>query len=91
MRRSQGAKLPEDTQAERDVARRYRRFFLALQLRDICNEKPIHSVARDFGMPRGAVQVLAQSAQGFAAGMIKFCEVMGWAYVKSFPPRKPTT
>ncbi|CAI4216561.1 unnamed protein product [Parascedosporium putredinis] len=78
LRISQGANLPESTQAEKDAARRYRRFYLALQLRDICNEVPIHSVARKYSMPRGTVQVLAQSAQGFAVGMIKFCEVMGW-------------
>ena len=34
-------------------------------------------------MPRGSVQSLAQTCQGFAAGMIKFCETMGWGYVIS--------
>lgn len=29
-------------------------------------------------MPRGVVQNLSQTCQGFAAGMIKFCEQMGW-------------
>jgi hypothetical protein len=29
-------------------------------------------------MPRGAVQSLAQTCHGFAAGMIKFCERMNW-------------
>lgn len=29
-------------------------------------------------MPRGMVQNLSQTCQGFAAGMIKFCEQMGW-------------
>lgn len=33
-------------------------------------------------MPRGSVQVLSQTSQGFAAGMVKFCEVMGWGYVR---------
>lgn len=80
--RSRGGRLPEGTQDEKNLARRYRRFYLALQLRDLCNERPIHSVARAFDMPRGSVQVLSQTSQGFAAGMIKFCEVMGWGYVK---------
>jgi DNA polymerase theta len=36
-------------------------------------------------MPRGSVQTLAQTCEGFAAGMIKFCETMGWGCV--VPPR----
>jgi DNA polymerase theta len=34
-------------------------------------------------MPRGSVQSLAQTCQGFAAGMIKFCETMGWGLVRT--------
>jgi len=70
--------LKETTAEEKDVARRYRRFYLALQLRDFCNEVPIHRVAQKYDTPRGAVQSLSQTCQGFAAGMIKFCEHMGW-------------
>jgi DNA polymerase theta len=70
--------LRETTAEEKDVARRYRRFYLALQLRDFCNEVPIHRVAQKYDTPRGAVQSLSQTCQGFAAGMIKFCEHMGW-------------
>ena len=51
---------------------------MALQLRDLCNEVPIHKVAIKYDVPRGSVQTLAQTCQGFAAGMIKFCEHMGW-------------
>ena len=58
----------------------YRRFFLALQLRDLCNEVPVHVVARKYDMPRGSVQTLAQTCHSFAAGMVKFCEHMGWGY-----------
>ncbi|KAH7162747.1 P-loop containing nucleoside triphosphate hydrolase protein [Dactylonectria estremocensis] len=75
---AQGASLREVTQQERDLARVYRRFYLALQLRDLCNEVPIHAVARKYDVHRGTVQNLAQTCQGFAAGMIKFCEQMGW-------------
>lgn len=39
---------------------------------------PVHVVARKYDVPRGAVQTLSQSCHGFAAGMIKFCEHMGW-------------
>jgi DNA polymerase theta len=52
-----------------------------MQLRDLCNEIPIHVVARKYDMPRGSVQTLSQTCQGFAAGMVKFCEHMGWGYV----------
>jgi DNA polymerase theta len=39
---------------------------------------PVHQVARKYDTPRGAVQNLAQTCEGFAAGMIKFCERIGW-------------
>jgi DNA polymerase theta len=70
--------LKENTKEERELARVYRRFYLAMQLRDLCNETPIHIVARKYDMPRGSVQNLSQTCQGFAAGMIKFCDAMGW-------------
>ena len=73
-----GATLKETTAAEKATARIYRRFYLALQLRDLCNELPVHRVAQKYDTPRGAVQTLAQTCEGFAAGMIKFCEHMGW-------------
>lgn len=76
--RLQGGILKETTEEEKDTARRYHRFYLALQLRDLCNEVPIHRVAQKYDVPRGAVQTLAQTCQGFAAGMVKFCEAMGW-------------
>lgn len=76
--RFQGGTLPETTAEEQEIARRYHRFYLALQLRDLCNEVPIHRVALKYDVPRGSVQSLAQTCQGFAAGMVKFCEVMGW-------------
>ncbi|KAI1383222.1 P-loop containing nucleoside triphosphate hydrolase protein [Hypoxylon trugodes] len=75
---AQGGKLKETTAEEKKMARIYRRFYLALQLRDLCNEMPIHVVSQKYDMPRGAVQNLAQTCQGFAAGMIKFCEQMSW-------------
>lgn len=60
------------------MGRVYARFYLALQLRDLCNESPIHAVAKKYDVPRGAVQNLAQASEGFAAGMIKFCQYMNW-------------
>ncbi|GJN68675.1 hypothetical protein PLICBS_002719 [Purpureocillium lilacinum] len=75
---AQGATLKENTSEEKELARVYRRFYLALQLRDLCNETPIHVVSRKYDAPRGTVQTLSQTCQGFAAGMIKFCHTMGW-------------
>lgn len=70
--------MKESTTQEIETARIYRRFYTALQLRDLCNEMPIYSVARKYEIPRGNVQNLAQTCHGFAAGMIKFCERMEW-------------
>ncbi|TWU76862.1 hypothetical protein ED733_006242 [Metarhizium rileyi] len=78
LRLAQGAILKETTLEEKQMARVYRRFYLAMQLRDLCNEVPIQAVARKYDMPRGSVQTLSQTCQGFAAGMVKFCEHMGW-------------
>jgi DNA polymerase theta len=72
--------MNENTPEEKGAARIYRRFYLTLQLRDLCNEVPVHRVARKYDMPRGTVQMLAQNCQGFAAGMVKFCGIMGWGY-----------
>jgi replicative superfamily II helicase len=78
-----GGTLKETTPEEIETARRYRRFYLTLQLRDLCNEVPIHRIARKYDMARGAIQTLSQTCQGFAAGMIKFCETMGWGLMAS--------
>ncbi|KUI54059.1 Helicase and polymerase-containing protein TEBICHI [Cytospora mali] len=77
-RMMRGGSMKTSTPEEKDLARVYHRFYLALQLQDICNEMSIYRVAQKYDMPRGTVQTLAQTCQGFAAGMIKFCEQMGW-------------
>jgi replicative superfamily II helicase len=73
-----GADLPLRTPAELTLARIYARAYAAFQLRDICNEVPLHRIAAAYDVPRGSVQNLAQSCHGFAAGMVKFCSRMGW-------------
>ena len=75
-----GASLPESTPDEAAILRTYRRAYTCLQLRDLCNEVPIHDIALRYGVPRGQVQNLAQTCHGFAAGMIKFCERMGSSF-----------
>lgn len=77
-RMMRGGAMRASTTEEQELARVYHRFYLALQLRDLCNEMPVHRVAQKYEMPRGTVQTLAQTCQGFAAGMIKFCQQMGW-------------
>ena len=84
MKRANSTKqLPETSSEEVRIARVHRRFYAALQLRDLCNEMPIHLVARKFEVPRGFVQTLVQICEGFAAGMIKFCDKMGWGMLKA--------
>ena len=73
-----GAELKESTPEEIDIVRRYRRAYCAFQLRDLCNELPIHDISLKYAVPRGSIQNLAQTCHGFAAGMIKFCQRMGW-------------
>ncbi|TQV97361.1 DNA-directed DNA polymerase theta [Cordyceps javanica] len=75
---AQGVPVPENTPEEKEMSRVYKRFYLALQLRDLCNEMPIHVVARKYDTPRGSVQTLSQTCHGFAAGVIKFCQHMDW-------------
>lgn len=77
-RMMRGGAMRASSIEEQELARVYHRFYLALQLRDLCNEMPVHRVAQKYEMPRGTVQTLAQTCQGFAAGMIKFCQQMGW-------------
>lgn len=73
-----GGVLKENTAEEVRLARVYRRAYSAFQLRDLCNEMPVHEISLKYSVPRGQVQTLSQSCHGFAAGMIKFCERMGW-------------
>ncbi|KAI5288066.1 hypothetical protein KEM52_001317 [Ascosphaera acerosa] len=56
----------------------YHRAYTTLQLRELSNEVPISIVAEKYKVPRGSVQSLAQTCQGFAWSMVKFCQRMGW-------------
>jgi replicative superfamily II helicase len=73
-----GTTLKENTKEEMSRARTYRRAFAAFQLRDLCNEVPIQRISPRYSVPRGFVQNLAQTFHGFASGIIKFCERIGW-------------
>ena len=39
---------------------------------------PIHAVARKYQVSRGSVQTLSQICEGFAGGVVRFCNQMGW-------------
>ncbi|KAL9030231.1 MAG: hypothetical protein Q9196_001625 [Gyalolechia fulgens] len=82
-RANSGKQLPEQDAEQIRTARTYRRFYAAFQLRDLCNEIPIHTVARKFEIARGVVQTLAQTCEGFAAGMVQFCATLSWGMLKS--------
>ncbi|KAI5288934.1 hypothetical protein KEM54_004660 [Ascosphaera aggregata] len=71
---SQTGKGPSDE----NTFRIYRRAYTALQLRELSNEVPISDVAAKYNVPRGFVQTLAQTCHGFAWGMVRFCQRMGW-------------
>ncbi|EXJ85435.1 DNA polymerase theta subunit [Capronia coronata CBS 617.96] len=73
-----GGDLKENNPDEIRLARVYRRTYSAFQLRDLCNEISVHEISIKYSVPRGHIQTLAQTCHGFAAGMIKFCDRMGW-------------
>lgn len=75
--------LPENGPEDSRIARIYRRSYAAFQLRDLCNEISMPMIARRYEIPRGNLQTLAQTCEGFAAGMIHFCDTMGWGMLKS--------
>ncbi|EER43307.1 DNA polymerase I [Histoplasma capsulatum H143] len=68
-----GTRIKDET-----IARIYQRAYTAFQLRDLSNEVPISTIAQRYNIPRGNVQTLAQTCHGFAAGIVKFCQRMGW-------------
>ncbi|KAL4808674.1 hypothetical protein BDV18DRAFT_132888 [Aspergillus unguis] len=73
-----GGSLKEDKPEHLTQARIYRRAYTAFQLRDLSNEVPLQTISNRYNIPRGGVQTLAQQCHGFAAGIVKFCQRMGW-------------
>ncbi|KAI5847703.1 P-loop containing nucleoside triphosphate hydrolase protein [Morchella snyderi] len=78
-RMAQGGTLKEDTPANIEKARVYRRFYVALMLRQLINERPVHVVADSYDIARGFVQGLSTTCKGFATTSATFCKVMGWS------------
>ncbi|KUL86242.1 hypothetical protein ZTR_08417 [Talaromyces verruculosus] len=73
-----GRNFKEDDPKQQQLSRIYRRAYAAFLLRDLSNEIPLSTIASRYNVPRGVVQTLAQTCHGFAAGMVKFCQRMGW-------------
>ncbi|VDM81979.1 unnamed protein product [Strongylus vulgaris] len=57
------------------------RFFSALALYEVVNEKPIDEVARRFRISRGTLQTLQQQSATYAAMVVAFCSRLGWTYL----------
>uniref|UniRef100_A0A0K0DD22 PCI domain-containing protein n=1 Tax=Angiostrongylus cantonensis TaxID=6313 RepID=A0A0K0DD22_ANGCA len=58
------------------------RFFSALALFDIINEKSIEDVASYFKISRGTLQTLQQQSATYAAMVVSFCSHLGWTYLR---------
>eukprot|EP00899_Mesostigma_viride_P016271 jgi/Mesvir1/24645/Mv21951-RA.2 len=57
----------------------YRRLHVALMLSWLVMEKPLASVEQEFGVPRGDLQGLQDTACRFASMVAAFCSRLGWA------------
>ena len=54
------------------------RFYTALALQDLVNERPLEAVARKFKCTRGMLQSLQQMASTFAGIVTSFCTSLNW-------------
>lgn len=59
----------------------HKRFFVALALQDLVNEKPLGWVCAKFNCNRGMLQSLQQSASSFAGMVTSFSRQLGWGSV----------
>lgn len=60
----------------------HKRFFVALALQDLVNEKPLSEVCAKFNCNRGMLQSLQQSASSFAGMVTSFSRQLGWSNVE---------
>ncbi|KAK9874987.1 hypothetical protein WA026_005802 [Henosepilachna vigintioctopunctata] len=60
----------------------HKRFFIALALQELVNEKQLDEVAAKFSCNRGMLQSLQQSASTFAGMVTSFCKQLGWLSVE---------
>ncbi|CAD5113342.1 DgyrCDS2518 [Dimorphilus gyrociliatus] len=84
-----GVKVGTDQQ--RRLLAVHKRFYTALALHDIMNEINIREVSEKYGVNRGGLQTLQQSAATFAGMVTILCEKLGWhrmqRLLSDFQPR----
>ncbi|KRX25593.1 DNA polymerase theta, partial [Trichinella nelsoni] len=61
----------------------YLRYFVALALYELVEEKPIMVVSKKYGFNRGFLQSLQQQAATYAGMVIAFCDRLGWFTFKT--------
>ncbi|KRZ31923.1 DNA polymerase theta [Trichinella pseudospiralis] len=61
----------------------YLRYFVALALYELVEEKPIMVVSKKYGFNRGFLQSLQQQAATYAGMVIAFCDRLGWFSFKN--------
>lgn len=60
-----------------------KRFYFALLLCDLVNEKPILDVEEKYKVNRGTIQQMMEASSMFSSMMVKFCERNGWSLLQS--------
>nr|CAI5843935.1 unnamed protein product [Callosobruchus analis] len=75
-------KLRTDTTKSYHKLLVHKRFFVALALQDLVNEKPLGWVCAKFNCNRGLLQSLQQSASVFAGMVSSFSRQLGWSSVE---------
>ncbi|KAL1240969.1 DNA polymerase theta [Trichinella spiralis] len=61
----------------------YLRYFVALALYELVEEKPIMVVSKKYGFNRGFLQSLQQQAATYAGMVVAFCDRLGWFTFKT--------
>lgn len=61
-----------------NIENKIKRFFSALMLMNLANEKSVWDVAREFSVSKGDIESLMVSASTFGTQMVHFCKTMGW-------------
>ncbi|KRZ71937.1 DNA polymerase theta, partial [Trichinella papuae] len=61
----------------------YLRYFVALALYELVEEKPIMVVSKKYGFNRGFLQSLQQQAATYAGMVVTFCDRLGWFSFKN--------
>ncbi|BFZ62187.1 hypothetical protein YB2330_003269 [Saitoella coloradoensis] len=73
-----GATLKEDKPENVEKLRIHKRFYAALMLQDLINERSLSDVAAKFDIERGFLQSLTSLSGGFASMVGAFCTKLGW-------------